>query len=241
LEGSENSITLSPLDWDTKFFGVLSAKATLHTSVSQNQWEKLKIEFKKYQFLSILNENSNPENTQLIGRDTHAFLADINVQFEKNITTMSSVVPLNITIENCLKPNEQVLKLAHFEYSRFLEDPELAKRGGSKLYLKWIMSCFEEKEKYFALSTNNNGDVNGFVLFSFTDLVCKIELIATSKGEKKGIGTSLFKAVEDKSYKKGVNLIQVGTQIRNKQAMNFYHKVGCRQVGCHQIYHLWNL
>lgn len=46
---------------------------------------KLQAKFKDYQFISITNQNSEPINTQLIGKDTSAFLADVNIQFVKNL------------------------------------------------------------------------------------------------------------------------------------------------------------
>ena len=100
----------------------------------------------------------------------------------------------------------------------------------------------ERPDKFYALSKDENGDINGFLLFSYSDNACVIELIAVSQKETKGgIGTSLFKAVEYEAHQRGYNEIKVGTQVRNMGAINFYHKVGCKQVGCHQVYHLWNL
>lgn len=234
-----NKVSFYELDWDTNFFGVSSAKALLHMPLTTNEWDDLREKFEDYQFVSITNINSDPINAQLIGKNTSAFLADVNIQFSKKIFDIFEM-PKNITIHQSLSRNDEITELVDFQYSKFIEDPELAKRGGYQLYTQWIINSFEKPDKFFALSKNENNKINGYVLFSFSDNACVIELIAVSSKETKGgIGTNLFKAVEFAAIQQGYNEIKVGTQIRNIGAINFYHKVGCKQVGCHQVYHLW--
>ncbi|WP_064093145.1 GNAT family N-acetyltransferase [Rossellomorea aquimaris] len=236
----EEAVTFNKLTWDTEFFGVTSAKATLHKPLTLNEWAALKTRFKDYQFISILNKNSEPINAQFIGKDTSAFLADINIQFEKKLVGLYDK-PKNVTIHQALEKNDQITEIADFQFSKFTEDPELAKRGGDQVYQQWIINSFGKTDKFYALSKDDIGIINGFLLFSYVDNVCVIELIAVSQKETKGgIGTSLFKAVEYETHQKGVKKIKVGTQVRNSGAINFYQKVGCKQVGCHQVYHLWN-
>lgn len=233
--------TIFELDWDTKFFGVKSAKAILKESLSIDQWCELKEHFSEYQFISIENLNSVPENAQMIGKDTKAYLVDVNIQFSRKIEDNSSFDD-TITITEGLQKDEQILKIADFQYSKFLEDPELAKRGGAQVYEQWLLNSFEKRNKYFACSRNKEGVVEGFLLHSYLENVCVIELIAVSNvTTSKGVGTRLFKSVEHAAFQKGAQVINVGTQVRNMNAINFYHKLGCKQVGCHQVFHLWYL
>jgi RimJ/RimL family protein N-acetyltransferase len=237
----KKEISFYELKWDTDFFGVNSAKAILHMPLSLNEWHKLQAKFRHYQFISITNQNSDPINAQLIGRDTSAFLVDVNIQFVKKLVDPFEM-PKNVTIHQSLERNDQIAELADFKFSKFTEDPELANRGGDQVYSQWLINAFEKPDKFFALSRNEKDKIDGFVLYSFSNNACVIELIAVSlKVSKGGIGTSLFKAVEYATHKQGFKEIKVGTQIRNIGAINFYHKVGCKQVGCHQVYHLWNL
>lgn len=237
----ENAITFYNLKWDTDFFGVNSSKAILHRPLTLHEWAELKIRFNDYQFISIVNENSEPVNAQMIGMDTSSFLVDVNIQFVKKLV-IPLKIPKTITIHQALEKNDQVIEIADFQFSKFTEDPELAKRGGDHVYSQWLINSFEKPDKFYALSKNDNGDINGFVLYSYSDNACVIELIAVSHSEtKSGIGSSLFKAVEFATHNSGLHEIKVGTQVRNMGAINFYQKVGCKQVGCHQVYHLWNL
>lgn len=240
MDISNKTVSFYELQWDTDFFGVSSAKAILHVPLSSNEWDKLQIKFNNYEFISITNQNSDPVNAQLIGRNTSAFLVDVNIQFVKNLVGPFEI-PTNVTIHQSLERNKKIIEIADFKFSKFTEDPELANRRGDQVYTQWLINAFKRPDKFFAVSRDEHDDVDGFVLYSFLDKACVIELIATSPNVvNKGIGTRLFKTVEYATYQQGYYEIKVGTQIRNIGAINFYHKVGCIQVACHQVYHLWN-
>lgn len=243
MKGNEkrSGVIFEELPWDTQYFGVKCAKAVLQTPLSLQEWDDLQEEFCHYQFISIKNCNSDSKNSQLIGKDTAAFLADVNIQFVKKIH-LPSKMPEQINIYQAMKKNEQIFGMLAFKYSKFIEDPQLKKRGGDLIYEQWVGNAFEKPEKYFVLSKEKNNKLNGFLLYSFEGAACVIELIAVDKKSvKTGIGTSLFQALESEVYRMGIDTIQVGTQVKNMEAINFYHKVGCYHVGSHQIYHLWNL
>lgn len=238
---SNASVTFQHLDWDTNFFGVTCAKVTLHNRVSKKEWDKLSASFKDYQFVTIENRESEPENAQFIGTHLNAFLADVNVQFNKNISSVNSISD-KVEIYQGMDRNESLIGLANFTYSRFIEDTELLKRNGSILYQEWLINSFGKKEKNFIISKNDCDEIDGFLLYSYTqENKCTIELIAVdSNMHNYGVGGRLVRALENDAYRKGVQYINVGTQIRNTPAINFYHKCGFRQIQCNQIYHLWN-
>jgi dTDP-4-amino-4,6-dideoxy-D-galactose acyltransferase len=278
----DNTYTLKELKWDTDYFGVTCAKAILNDELTKSDWDALKERLKAYKFISIENRNSNPANTQLIGKNTSAFLADVNIQFIKHIdnvqyindqvkyssdltkyssdltkyssdltkdssdltkysSNLTKYLSDSVKIYHAMEPDDNVLDIADFKYSKFTEDPALAKRGGSDVYKQWLINSFYKPDKYFAISVGADNQVNGFLLHSYSERTCTIELIAVEgKAAKSGIGTSLFSAVEKSALHNDCDTIRVGTQVRNMNAVNFYHKVGCKQAGCHQVYHLWN-
>lgn len=237
-----NKFELYELDWDSKFFGVTCAKAILYEPLSLADWDILKGKFYQYQFVSIVNRNSEPSNAQLVGRETSAFLADINVQFVKMLDERVGSPKAVETYQGMMR-DDRLLEIVEFPFSKFVVDPELRKRGGKLVHQQWIVNSFGKDDKYFAVSKDDsNGAPDGFALHSYNGDVCLIELIAVSKNKKKlGIGTKLFMAIESAARHRGCTKIRVGTQVRNISAMNFYHKVGCKQVECHEVYHLWNI
>lgn len=240
IDSVNKSYEFYKLKWDTDFFGVNCAKAILHKPITLDEWNELKVRFEPYQFISIENSNSEPTNSQLIGKNTTAFLTDVNIQFKKKLEGPYEM-PMKISIHQALEKSGRIPEIAEFQFSKFIEDPELAKRGGKNVYHQWLMNSFGNSDKYFALSKNKNDKINGFLLYSYSEDACVVELIAVNKqSSQRGIGTNLFKAVEYEAYERGCTEIRVGTQMRNMGAINFYNRVGCKQIGCHQVYHLWN-
>jgi GNAT superfamily N-acetyltransferase len=240
---NENKVDFYKLQWDSNYFNVECAKSILHKPLTKEQWFVLKNKFTDYQFISIENKNSEPTNSQLICTETVAFLIDVNIQFNKKIENYYEIAKGSETIEiiQKMKTDKRIIEMANFKVSKFTEDPYLFERGGNEVYKKWLINSFNKKDKYFAISRDINNDINGFLLYSYLDKKCFVELITVSnKDTNIGIGSKLFNTVEYEAYKFGCNEIKVGTQVRNIEAINFYHKVGCKMAECHQIYHLWN-
>lgn len=235
----KEAVTFYAMEWDTEYFGVSSAKAILHKPLSQTEWHKLSRKFKDYQFISIENRNAEPANARLIGKFTSAYLVDVNIQFRKNIES-GERCPSTVHIYQGLEHNEKILQMADFPYSKFTEDPELAARAGYEVYHHWIANSFGKENKFFAISRGTFDEINGFLLHSYTDQICTIELIHVAKDFfRVGVGTSLVRSIENAAFERGCTEIGVGTQMRNLNAINFYNKVGFRQIGCHQVFHIW--
>ena len=232
--------TFGELRWDTAFFGIPCAKAVLNRPLGKERWESLNARFMEYRFVSIENRYSEPANAQWIGAHLPAFLADVNIQFVKKVDP-DCEDPNQVTVFEAMDQDAGVLELADFRHSKFLEDPGLASRGGPFVYRHWLANSFCQPGKFFAVVPDGQGRSTGFALFSFPGGACVIELIAVASGATNGgIGMRLMQAVEYRAKRQGCMEIHVGTQVRNAIAVNFYHKAGFRQAGCHQIYHLWN-
>lgn len=229
------------LNWDSDFFGVTCAKVILYKPLSKTEWLNLSDDFSEYKFVSIENRNSEVLNSRLICAYTTAFLADVNIQFMKK-AAQTSIVQDSIQIYQAMERDEIILEMTNFTYSKFMEDPELYKRGGAEVYRQWIINSFRNPNKFFAVYRDESDMISGYLLHSYENKTCKVELIYVSpNGTKRGIGSSLFNVVECAAYNRECDEIIVGTQLRNTSAINFYHKLGCKQVGCHQVYHLWNI
>jgi dTDP-4-amino-4,6-dideoxy-D-galactose acyltransferase len=230
---------INDLRWDTDFFGVKCGKIVLLSDYSADEWHEVEKESQSYDLVTIENRNSCSANAWHIGMYLPAALVDVNIQFEKRLI---SVYPASDSLDhvaNNFAVDDQILGMSYFHESRFLADPELKKRGGSEVYINWVKNSFGKPDKYFACEYLGS-QITGYALHSFDRFYgkCTIELIAVSD-KNAGIGQKLFTYVENHAISKGYQKISVGTQIKNTAAINFYHKCGCKQTGCHQIYHYW--
>jgi ribosomal protein S18 acetylase RimI-like enzyme len=235
--------SLKKLDWDTEFFGIPCAKAVLTAPLADDDWSALLQRASPYTFVSIENRNSEPSNARRIGMESRAFLADINVQFEKKLKSekVSESEPIpTVQIYEAMERDDRILDMSGFEHSKFITDPELRRRGGDRVYREWLGNAFGKPDKFFAVARDRNGETAGYILYSYSDKTCTIELISVSGVIRKaGVGSAMFRAVEQEAFKRGCDTLHVGTQLRNTSAVNFYHKCGCKQTGCHSVYHLW--
>lgn len=233
--------TLNPMQWDTDFFGLSCAKAVLARPLKREDWNELKSRLEKFQLVYLENQNSLPVNARLIGQETSAYLVDINVQFSKQLSGSGARAD-DIRVFNPMPYEEGLLDLVEYKWSRFTDDPGLLSRGGDQVYRQWLINAFDKEDKHWALSLDQTGAIRGYLLHSYAGSACRIELIASSPEQAgRGVGTSMVKAVEAAAHERGMDTIQVGTQLRNLKAINFYHRLGFKQVGSHQIYHLWNI
>jgi len=240
-EKISSAYSFRELHWDTEFFGISCAKAILHKPLSRIEWETLRDKFYDYQFISFENRYSESVNALYIGKETTAFLADVNIQFKKKVDTTCNM-PKGVKIYQFMGRDDRILEMANFPFSKFTEDQGLAKRGGADVYRHWLINSFSKPGKYYAIDEGIDSEINGYLLHSYLNKTCTVELIAVSRNKTKGgIGMNLMKAVEYLACQHGCDELKVGTQVRNLEAINFYHKCGFRQVESYQVYHLWNL
>jgi ribosomal protein S18 acetylase RimI-like enzyme len=240
---SSETFEAYPLDWDTKYFGVRSAKVVLKDSVSEAEQDKILNYCSRFDFVTINNLGNNKENNIWLGKKTKAFLTDMNIQFIKRINKQSKILDEFTNVYNSFPINEDVLKISQdaFLYSRFFNDPYLPKEKAQNIYVHWTNCAFENSEKYFVITEITN-KVVGYLLFSINikQSFVTIELIAVDKTFRgQNIGKLLIAGLEFFAYEKGIKLIKVGTQTDNVSAVRFYNACGFQYASCNSIYHYW--
>lgn len=240
---SSKTYELQSLEWDTNYFGVSSARVNLNGILEELDKEEIIAFCKDYDFVTILNSNNIKENNHWIGNKTPAFLADMNIQFSKNLVERLDYNDDDTTyVVNCLSRNEQIVNIAKksFNYSRFFNDPSLTQKKASEIYLYWTECAFNQQDKYFVVS-EKEGKIAGYLLFSLTsEKSSVIELIAVDeKYQGKNVGKSLIKKMELFLINKRIEKIKVGTQVNNISAVKFYTAMGFKYKCCGSVYHLW--
>lgn len=233
--------TCKPLEWDTKYFGVRSARVDLWSNVDEICQKKI-LEFSSdYEFVTIMNRFNRCENNYWIGEKTNAFLTDVNVHFFKELDNKTYHNNGCCVISNNFTRNDQIVNIAShaFVFSRFINDPMLPIEKAKNIYVHWTESAFNKDNKYFLFSREGE-KVTGYILFSFSDDSCVIELLAVDKNcQGQGVGKSLLQMLEPFVSSKGMQKIEVGTQVNNSSAIQLYIAMGFRYISCASLYHMW--
>lgn len=239
-------LKIHPLAWDTDFFGCPCAKAVINGAMDEEDIKRLISASDQYPFLTIVNTGDLHCNNRMIGSKTKAYLADINIQFEKKILSGRTGITSGLNYEIAAdKPrDETVLQIAEgaYCYSRFHTDPFLKALNGDNVHIKWLENAFDKPDKYF-LTVKEKGSCIGYILFSmnFETKSARIELIAVSSSfRRQSIGGEMIGKLKGFLAAKGMKFILVGTQLNNTPAVNFYHKCGFSEKSLNSIYHLWN-
>lgn len=232
------------LEWDTEYFGIKSARVNLKGNIEEINQEKIINFCKSYNFTTIFNHDNAKSNNEWIGKKTHAFLTDINIQFTKITKGIPDFEDDLTYVQNFCPWDDKIIKIAKsaFLYSRFFNDLSLPEKQALNIYSYWTECAFNKENKFFVITKRSN-DVAGFILFSMDaeNKSAVIELLAVDekfRGQK--IGMSLISQMEAFTYKNGIDTIKVGTQADNTIAVRFYTAAGFQYSGCNSVYHLWN-
>ena len=231
------------LDWDTDFFGVKSGRIELFNEVTVTEQREILEALENFEFTTIYNHNNNNENNAWIGEKLTASLKDVNVQFSMQLKEQNHDVDKdeNIEIKNNLGKNDDIISIAEnsFLYSRFYNDKKLNQDKAAKIYRQWVTSAFNRESKFF-LYYKLQERIIGFVLFSLNDSEATIELIAVDKlSSGKGIGNKMIRHLKKHLFNNDIEVLNVGTQVNNINAINFYIASGFKYSHCASVYHHW--
>lgn len=233
---------LKSLEWDTDYFGVNSARINLFDPLSESE-QLIILEYcRNYEFITIANIDNNTENNFWIGTKTNAFLTDLNVQFIKVLDPNFFYLDERIYISNNMSRDEKIVDIAQksFSYSRFVHDKKLHLEKATQIYKHWTENSFNQLDKFFVIAKNQH-EIIGYILFNTKDECCFIELIAVDqKYRGYGVGKTMIYALQSYLTKLKISKIQVGTQINNIIAINFYINMGFKLSNCTSVYHMWN-
>lgn len=239
---SDTKIIFRNLDWDSEYFGVKCGRIDLNDNIDDDEKSQVSKFAEQYDFVTITNQKNCNLNNVYIGKELKAFLADVNIQFEK-YPISDQEIDSNIKIYNCYSKNESLVNMVEgaYKHSRFFNDSHISSQKASGIYQNWVRNSFNNKNKYF-VNYEEAGLIKGFLICSVDNkrnLI--IELICVSEEFKgNGIGKALIKASEKITLENQLIKIKVGTQIENISALNFYKSCGFILIDISYIYHLWN-
>lgn len=229
---------IKKMDWDSDFFNISCGKALLET---EEDIKKLINESVNYDFVSIQNKENKIYINKLIAENTNAFLADINIQFTKQLECRNEDNQCIV-----IRANEAVKKYNieidedDFSHSKFIEDENFRVKNGYVVYREWIKNSKNADNKYFAMRFSETNEIQGFILFNIDKEIGTLELVKVNERYRgEGVCSQLIKKIENYLLSENVTNAHVGTQVNNIAAINLYHKLGYREISRTSVYHWW--
>lgn len=244
IEKKVKNLTLRDLEWDTDYFEEKCGRVDLVNKIDNNDIKLIEKFIGENTFTTITNSKENSFNNNFIGEKLNAFLTDVNIHLKKTVVAGNvAKYENNIKICNRRSYSQEMLDLADgvFKNSRFLNDINIPKEKAKGLYRQWVQNSFDKDEKYF-ITYKVKDKIVGFILFSANDdEEIVIELICVSyEHSGNGVGKKIMNRLELYALEHGYSIINVGTQIENINALNFYISYGYKIDDVKYIYHLWN-
>lgn len=232
---------ISPLAWDTDYFGIRCGKLVLKSPVPV--LDDLEQALSSYDFVTIQNIGNNMQTNCSLGLHTSAYLADINIHFEKTAVFQNTDERMTVCPATELREdvrNQLTVEESDFSFSKFVCDPQFAQRKGYLVYEQWLKNACNADNKYFCCYFDGD-KLAAFILFSIADDKCTAELVMV-KADYRGhrIGSSMLHCIENYAYTHDIHTLCVGTQINNIPAINLYHAMGFRETERTSVYHYWN-
>lgn len=230
------------LSWDSSFFDKKVGKIEFDTSIDIEVSAVFKLgEIQGYDliygFLS-LNENSSKYYRDTIKN----WYVTTNITYGINIKDHPSMWDhyIKTTIEEKDKSALLSLGLEAGHSSRFKIDSRFPKGSFDEFYHKWVINSLDKVIADEVFMYDNGTGVLGFITVKLDATLGTIGLIAVdanTRGQR--IGAKLIAAVCAYCQDKGIDKVQVSTQIANVGANNFYKQQGFEPLSQTEIYHFW--
>jgi dTDP-4-amino-4,6-dideoxy-D-galactose acyltransferase len=224
---------ITPLEWDTEFFGYRVGRIVLQRDEVPDRDSLLNND---YRLIYVMSEQELPA---ALTTTLSAKLADRKVLLGKPATTAIVELDEHIIPLKVLSPELFSLVLQSGHYSRFRIDEQFINREYERLYEAWINKTLADQEGV-VYGYKVNGSLAGFISLGIKDRAADIGLIAVDElFRNKQIGQKLLDASAHFAQQKTLGRITVVTQEQNTGAMRFYERHGFSVLQKTYIYHLW--
>lgn len=245
------------LPWDTKRMGVKVARIDYLISTGDYHKEYF---IKNLLLNEITLLCKAEEIQYLIARVNSLDFSSIHVLEQNGFIIVDGILTFYIDINQYLtlefrkneiqvfelkEPNkeeiEQIVNIAQyaFKYDRFHSDPFIPNEKANQIHAEWVANSYSKKIADAIIVASRNGKILSFV-------TCKIEqeikeylnlplgiivLVATDvKAQGMGIGKITTLGALNWFAQRGVNIVEVGTQLQNIPASRLYESCGFKLV-----------
>ena len=225
-----------PLKWDSDFFGIRIAKATVTSEDDVSTLARMEGELKGVYDLIYVFSDIN-EEIPFNG----SFLVDKKAVFSMSVTQH---LDTNSSIEKWEAEgvSEELVSLAltSGKYSRFKVDSLFPAGSFERLYPRWIEQSVNKSIATEVFCYMNDNLPRGLITLNRNNDHSTIGLVAVDVGfQSKGIGAALVRHAINCVYEHNCKDLSVTTQLDNKPACLLYSKCGFTLESVTKIWHWW--
>lgn len=250
----DSIVSIKYLDWDSNIFnkkiGLFSiCYGRLDKATSNKIMNTVDQFYIKENYECIFTKLSTDDYyTAHILENSGYNLMDSIITLKKKLT-LDSEIKDNINCDIKLLDEadiDNVTKIIDnlYSYGRFFVDEKLDKENVNELYKQWITNEIKNSD-VDVIGINKNNKLIGFMSCKYKvndikELEGVINLVGIDKlYQGIGIGKELMNSVLNYLKNKNIGIVNVGTQINNIAAINFYISNGFSVVGSVNSLHKW--
>lgn len=232
-------VTLEPMPWDTKHFGI--AVGRLNPSGSYSP-EALKLALFRSGFTVVIarlavenmTESSSLEAAGFAIRDVRVHLSLMRGEFHPSETVEGVSI---VGYERRHKESLRRISSRSFWSDHYHADPEFDRDKVDQMYSLWIDKGV--RERYVIRVAILRGRVVGFLAGKAVADGFYIELVAVDEAfRRKGIASALLADLLS-SMKDDQRTASIGVQLANISALRLYEKMGFRAQSAEFTFHWW--
>lgn len=242
------SFKIDYLKWDSDFLNLNVGKIYLssHQLDQIQSLNEIALEY-NYHLLYVFTDESNlikiTENN-----NGNISLVDRKIVYYLNLHSRVEFLDPRIMKLNkegdLIQQKNDLYKLAYLsaEYSRFKLDEKLPDITFRRLYSEWVNKSVEGTMADEIFINTEENEILGFITLKICaqENRADIGLLAVAPEQRgKKIGMALIEKCISSCIEKGINQLNVPTQLDNIPACNLYNKIGFKKESITNIYHLW--
>ena len=220
---------LTPLTWDSEFFG--RRMGTLSGELSSSEAVAADLTAAMAEGYAYLVCRPPVDDAGAIRALEGAgfYLTDVGVTWAQEagayLSKAPSVAPGSIraaTVADVQQLSREAMTL--FRNSRFYSDPFFSAADADRLHAAWLANSVSGQAADAVLINPEAGFVTCKVTKRGTG---EVPLIGVWEGSRdRGAGRDLMTAAVEWFARRGATTVRVKTQVKNLRAMNFYHRLG---------------
>jgi dTDP-4-amino-4,6-dideoxy-D-galactose acyltransferase len=229
-------MVVTPLIWDSSFFGIRIGKATISSKEEAEALMRMAGQLRNaYDLIYVFSD------MDLVFPSPALRLVDKKATYLKTLHGTDSFHPSAKEWTSGETTTElEYLAWESGQYSRFKTDSRFPAGSYERLYSRWIGQSVRHVIATNVFYFQLDGKPRGLVTLNAKDESGSLGLVSIDKEyQHRHIGSALIHHVCAYSYQRGIRTLSVATQTSNIPACRFYERMGFSLESAVNVWHWW--